>query len=284
MNTCYLCGGNSLTQRPGKVRDRDDLDVLECRSCGLVFLSSFDHIQKGFYENSQMHVKDDSITNWVNQSDVDDERRYNAFKSLLTNQTVLDFGCGAGGFLSRAQKIATVAVGLEPEARLQDYFRKEQLTVFTELTEINQSFDVITLFHVLEHIPDPINILKQLKEKLCKAGQIIIEVPNANDALLTLYSSDAFSRFTYWSCHLFLFSVNTLSLLAKKAGLHINFIKQVQRYPLSNHLYWLAKQKPGGHIHWGFLDSQALHEAFEKQLGLMGVCDTLLASLGGENG
>jgi len=107
---------------------------------------------------------------------------------------------------------------------------------------------------------------------------LIVEVPNANDALLKLYQNEAFSHFTYWSCHLFLFTPHTLSKLAESAGLHVNYIKQIQRYPLSNHLYWLVNGKPGGHRKWHFLDSNELLTAYEKQLASVGLCDTILGS------
>ena len=109
-------------------------------------------------------------------------------------------------------------------------------------------------------------------------GKLIIEVPNANDALLTIYQNEAFSNFTYWSCHLYLYTKHTLELLAKKAGLKVEFIKHIQRYPLSNHLHWLSKNKAGGHEKWGnFLDSKDLNQAYENQLATLGATDTLIA-------
>lgn len=48
-NKCYLCGRNEFNKRPGTVRDMSTLDILECESCGLVFLSSFEHIRKDFH-------------------------------------------------------------------------------------------------------------------------------------------------------------------------------------------------------------------------------------------
>jgi 2-polyprenyl-3-methyl-5-hydroxy-6-metoxy-1,4-benzoquinol methylase len=280
MNSCYLCGAQSFQQRPGSVRDDPKLRVMECRSCGLVFLSSFDQIGAGFYENSGMHEDGATVEAWVRETAADDERRFQEFRSLLVNRAVLDFGCGAGGFLTRASRVAAVAVGVEPESRLAEHFQKEQLTVLPSLAEVNQAFDLITLFHVLEHLPDPADTLKQLAAKVNPGGSIIVEVPNAADALLTFYENEAFSHFTYWSCHLFLFNANTLALLAGKAGLRAQYIKQVQRYPLSNHLYWLAKGRPGGHLRWNCLDSEELRAAYEKQLGVMGCCDTLIACFG----
>ena len=132
---------------------------------------------------------------------------------------------------------------------------------------------------MLEHIPDPKSILVELSEILADGGQIIVEVPNADDALLTLYNNSPFSHFTYWDCHLFLYTAKTLQMLFNQMNLKVNYIKQVQRYPLSNHLYWLANGKPGGHKKWCFLDSSELHIAYEKQLAAIGKCDTIIASL-----
>ena len=140
-------------------------------------------------------------------------------------------------------------------------------------------YNIITMFHVLEHIPDPKSILSELSELLSNDGQIIVEVPNADDALLTLYHNEPFSHFTYWSCHLFLFTAENLKMLASQIGLKVNYIRQLQRYPLSNHLYWLAKGKPGGHQQWHFLDSPEINTAYEKSLASIGKCDTVIVSI-----
>ncbi|RXJ96280.1 methyltransferase, partial [Arcobacter sp. CECT 8989] len=100
---------------------------------------------------------------------------------------------------------------------------------------------------------------------------------NANDALLTIYKNLPFSEFTYWSCHLFLYTEHTLKILAKQCGLNVDFIKYIQRYPLSNHLYWLSNGKPGGDKEWGsFIDSTELTNAYEAQLSSIGATDTII--------
>ena len=63
-------------------------------------------------------------------------------------------------------------------------------------------------------------------------SEIIIEVPNANDALLSLYKSKAFTHFTWWSCHLFTFNKNNLKQLVEKAGYKINYSKNIQWHSL----------------------------------------------------
>jgi 2-polyprenyl-3-methyl-5-hydroxy-6-metoxy-1,4-benzoquinol methylase len=278
---CYLCKSQKLKQREGKVRDNDSLKILECTSCGLVFLSSFDHIKDEFYEKSGMYSgKPLDVRNRIKETGWDDERRYRYLQASLKNRSLLDFGCGTGNFLLKAKSEASQVCGVEPETHLHDHFKQMGLTVFRNVSEIphENKYDIITLFHVLEHLPNPKETLSELSEKLEKQGEIIVEVPNADDALLTIYNNQAFSQFTYWSCHLFLFNAATLPELGRQAGLKINYIKQIQRYTLANHLLWLAKGKPGGHQKWSFLDSHELHTAYEAQLAALGKCDTIIAS------
>ena len=54
-------------------------------------------------------------------------------------------------------------------------------------------------------------------------------------------------------------------------------IKYIQRYPLANHLYWLAAGLPGGHVKWSDISSKELNDAYEKELIKLGKTDTILA-------
>lgn len=276
---CYLCGSSRSRQRPGIVRDMTELKVLECLDCGLVFLSSMEHIKASFYEDSGMHIQAPDIQTWLRTAANDDQRRFRQFNRCMENKAILDFGCGAGGFLLQARQVASRACGIEVEARLVPHFREQGLEVYTSLGQVDGLFDLITLFHVLEHFADPCSLLLQLADKLKPGGRIIVEVPNANDALLTLYQCEPFSRFTYWSCHLYLFNAATLTRLAEKCGLTVNYLQHIQRYSPANHLHWLAKGQPGGHVNWHFLDSDELSAAYGKTLSDKGISDTLVCSL-----
>lgn len=285
--SCYLCGSESHRKRPGKVRDNEKLEILECSSCGLVFLSSINHIDESHYQDSGMHG--DSIPDlaeWLNETESDDDRRFQYLKDKLVNKSVLDFGCGVGGFLLKAKKIAKLAEGIELEIRLQEHFNNNNLKVYKSLSELKEtknSYNIITAFHVVEHLPDPIPILKDLSMLLSKNGELIIEVPSSNDALITEFNSREFSEFTYWSQHLYLYNASTFTKLIKKAGLQLNWVKHIQRYPLSNHLYWLSEGKPGGHKNWNHLRSEELDRAYENILAANGLTDTIIASVSYKN-
>lgn len=273
---CKLCGSDEYKYRKGKVRDNGDLKIVECENCGLVYLDSFEHIDNYFYEESGIHDKVDFLK-WQKTTLIDDERRFNFLKNRLTNKSVLDFGSGNGGFINLSKDIAQYVCAVELENAVLPYYRERKIDLYKSIKEIEKKFDIITSFHVLEHLKNPHKILSDMKNHLEKNGKIIIEVPNANDALLTIYKNIPFSEFTYWSCHLFLYSEHTLNVLAKQCGLNVDFIKYVQRYPLSNHLYWLSNGKPGGDKEWGsFIDSQELTSAYEAQLASLGATDTIL--------
>lgn len=276
---CYLCESTSFNLRKGQVRDAPDLKILECIHCGLVTLSSLGHIQSGFYEESGMHGAEPTpMETWLRDTDWDDQRRFDMLKPMLPNKKLLDFGCGAAGFLRKARRLADTVAGIELERRVREY-RDGQLTIYPDTESAGGGYDLITAFHVVEHLPDPRAMLKTLANMLADNGRMVIEVPSSEDALLTLYDSEAFQHFTYWSQHLFLFNAETLRRLAEQAGLRIVAIRQYQRYPLSNHLHWLSQGKPGGHQKWNFLDSTELQMAYANALAAMGKCDTLIVNL-----
>lgn len=247
---CNLCNSQNYKKRKGTVRDNKNLEIFECCDCGLVFLSEDKHIDDTFYENSNMHQAF-NFSKWKNETLEDDTRRFNFLKNSLINKKVLDFGSGNGGFLKLAKNVSKKVLGIELEKAVEPFYKEENIPLENNIDNIEKKFDVITSFHVIEHIKEPFIILEKLKELLEGNGKLIIEVPNANDALLTIYENEAFSNFTYWSCHLYLYTKYTLELLAKQAGFKVEFIKHIQRYPLSNHLYWLSKNKAGGHEKWG---------------------------------
>lgn len=261
------------------MRDSTDIQVLECLSCGLVFLSTADHIGPDFYESSSMHEGPLSLDVWRRETALDDERRFRFCEQSLTGRRLLDFGCGNGAFLLRASEVTQKATGLDLETRAEADLRRNNVAFASALSALEGPFDVITMFHVLEHLHDPRATLRELAARLAPDGEIIIEVPNAHDALLKLYEIEAFKAFTYWSCHLFLFTAATLRRLFDEVGATTRHIRHVQRYPLSNHLYWLRHGKPGGHKKWAFFDSPTLVRSYEARLADLGLTDTLMASI-----
>ena len=278
---CYLCGSTDYIRLHEGTRDNPDVDVLKCQKCSLVYLSSHMHIETGrYYENSQM-VSGKSYEEWVNSTATDDKRRYLQYKDKIHNKKIVDFGCGNGGFLRYAISDAVVAVGIELDHNARSYMSEYNcITVYETIDECSDEFDVAFLFHVVEHFISPSSILNSIHNKIVIGGEIIIETPNSDDALLSLYDNKSFANFTYWSPHLCLYNNETLRIAVEMAGFRINWIKQYQRYPLANHLRWLAKGLSGGGINeFQFLNTDELNNAYSQLLEDKGICDTIICSI-----
>jgi hypothetical protein len=102
-------------------------------------------------------------------------------------------------------------------------------------------------------------------------------VPHAKDFLISFLDLDVFKSFTFWSEHLILHTRDSLKIFLESAGFSNICIKSYQRYPLANHLHWLAKGKPGGHIVWDYLRTAELDTAYANMLAKIDISDTLIA-------
>jgi 2-polyprenyl-3-methyl-5-hydroxy-6-metoxy-1,4-benzoquinol methylase len=205
----------------------------------------------------------------------DDKRRIVQHNSILKNKKILDFGCGWGNFLKRIIKAKSLT-GIELRKECIDYIQKniKKIYILNNLNSLNEKYDIITMFHVLEHIPYQIETLKKLKNKLSKNGKIIIEVPCANDFLLSIKE---FKQFTFWSEHLILHTENSLKTILKASGFKKIKIKHYQRYNFSNHLGWFIKRVPGGHIFFQNISDNKMNKNYSDYLIRKKTSDTLIA-------
>ena len=274
---CPICRGGAKLVHKG-TRDNSAVDVYQCDECGTKYLSSID--KNNDYENGFMYetnnLSDLNMDERLELFRADDIRRYEMVENSCLGKKVLDFGCGFGGFLNYISRVADVAYGVELGKNEREYLTNRGIKCFKTIDESGQKFDIITLFHTFEHLTEPRAWLNKFSQYLDRNGYLIIEVPNANDILLSLYESDKFADFTYWSAHLFLYTIKSLTMLIEECGKY-NIISsgQVQRYPISNHLMWLAKGVPGGHNKWNYMDSKELDEAYARKLEELEMCDTL---------
>lgn len=223
-----------------KTRDNDAIRVVKCADCGLVRLASFDHVAENHYEEGRMYdcltpplarIRENTLE--------DDRRRAQHLRKRLRGQRLLDIGCGAGGFLGVVRGDALSVSGIEPDRSLISTLEKE-LNVYANLEQLpaRSVFDVICLFHVLEHLEDPVSSLRTFSGFLAPGGILVIEVPNVEDALISKYNFESFKNHYFWSNHLHYFSHSSLEKVIDLAGLKLLESIPVQRYGLLNHLKW----------------------------------------------
>ena len=209
----------------------------------------------------------------------DDYRRASQFKKNLKNKKILDFGCGWGGFLNNIKNYKSLS-GVELRKECLEYIKNniKKINISKNINSFEHKFDVITMFHVLEHIPYQIETLKILKSRLKKKGKIIIEVPHAEDFLILQDELKEFKNFTFWSEHLILHTHDSLKKTISKAGFKNIKIQYYQRYNFSNHLGWFLRRKPGGHNLYKEIISKKLNDSYIKNLIRLGQTDTLIAT------
>jgi ubiquinone/menaquinone biosynthesis C-methylase UbiE len=143
----------------------------------------------------------------------------NKIVPLKDNMSVLDVGCSEGTFLSILKKHFNMdAYGVEPSETFSTY-AKEKLGLnvvtgfFSEKLFPSQTFDLITLSHVLEHMHDPIKFLTSIGKKLKKQGFLFVQVPD-------LMSPRNNLRYHHLdSTHLYMYSSNTIKRLLARIGL-----------------------------------------------------------------
>ena len=92
--------------------------------------------------------------------------------------SILDIGCGDGMFLSGFRD--KFVKGVEPSPRARAQCAKKNLDVAESISEVTGSFDLITLWHVLEHLPDLKGDLKRIYNLLSDDGSLFVAVPNCN--------------------------------------------------------------------------------------------------------
>jgi 2-polyprenyl-3-methyl-5-hydroxy-6-metoxy-1,4-benzoquinol methylase len=133
---------------------------------------------------------------------------------------ILDIGAGVGDFLSVAKNNGWETIGIEPSEKAKTIAKTKGVSFVNSSTELDSnSFDVITMWHVLEHVPDLENQIRELKRLIKPTGTIIIAVPNFK-------SYDALYYKNFWAAydipiHLWHFSKNSIRKLFAKQNLEL---------------------------------------------------------------
>lgn len=133
---------------------------------------------------------------------------------------LLDVGCGNGAFLGRMRELGWQVVGVEPDPVAGRVAQQRGLEVYMGTLEdtglAEESFDAITLNHVIEHLHNPIETLKVCQRLLRRGGWVVVVTPNVQ-SLGRRYFGQAWRG---WHCphHLYLFSLSSLSSCARQAG------------------------------------------------------------------
>ena len=164
--------------------------------------------------------------------------------------TVLEIGCSSGYFLAEIQDDYTV-YGNEWNPEDAAYVREvgELPCEEGEIDDIfpGQQFTAICAYRVLEHQPDPVGWLRRVQKRLIRGGYLLVEVPNSEEGLLTLYDIPEYKDFWYRECHPSNFNMSTVNMAMAQAGFEVKSHTR-QHYGLLNHVWWLQNKRPMGDV------------------------------------
>ncbi|MFM2136204.1 MAG: hypothetical protein RL021_1604 [Bacteroidota bacterium] len=250
---CPVCEGSSFeihhTSTDYTVSGKT-FDVQKCNSCGFLFTNprpsqaeigpfyeSKDYIshsnsKKGLFNKVYQQVRDIAI-----------HQKTDLISKLtgLDGLSLLDIGCGTGEFLAGCKAKGWSVRGVEPgNAAREQAITNHGLQVTGEeyLNKSTDSYDVITMWHVLEHVHDLNPRIDQVYRLLKREGVLIIAVPNH-----TSYDASAYGK--YWAAwdvprHLYHFSPATIKKLLLKHG-----FRHTGSYPMKFDAYYVSLLSEG---------------------------------------
>jgi len=230
-NECIICGSTQL-EKLFDSKDffltKENYSLIKCRDCSLILTTPYpDESNAAAYYESQNYFshqdrKEGTIAKIYNLVKIlNVKKKYQVATKNLTVGKVFDIGCGTGDFLSYSKKHAWEIFGLEPNndaRKLAEEKLQTQLLKSIEQAELkSEEIQLITLWHVLEHIYKPEELMRFIDKVLDKNGRLVVALPNYE-------SYDAVYYRKYWAAfdlprHLFHFNKKSIVQLMNKHGL-----------------------------------------------------------------
>ena len=216
--SCTLCQGNDfkiISEKDSK--SNEELIVCVCNACSMVSqnpIPTEEQVEQYYateYRQDYKQVFEPKLKHVYRAGNLALNRLGFLTKNNITSGKMLDVGAGGGEFTYVSSQLGFDSAGIEPSIGYSNYARDQyQANVKTgQLADINGKFDVITMFHVMEHIPEPVKIFKKLYDLLKEDGYLFIEVPN-------IESFSQSPNNTFFKAHIHYFSATTLIACASQ--------------------------------------------------------------------
>ncbi len=241
--SCNLCGLNSARA----YLKLNGYTIVKCRRCGLIYQNPrlkekklHEIYDKNYYHNPVFKGKKTTFFGYGEYlREKDDIRatfnlRLKWINRYAKKGKLLDIGCALGFFLELAREQGWKVEGLE----LADYaysYTKKVLKIPVQKKTLEQvkfpsgSFDAITLFDVIEHLPDPKRTVAEMGRVLKKGGVISITTPNIGSVVARLLGKN-WEEVRRVREHIYFFSEETLRKMLESLGFEILRVETAGRY------------------------------------------------------
>jgi 2-polyprenyl-3-methyl-5-hydroxy-6-metoxy-1,4-benzoquinol methylase len=199
-SSCPICSQSEFIKF-GEAKDytvsRETFQLLKCKHCQFVMTSPRpDDNTLGRYYLSNDYVSHTAKATKIFDKLYEISREFalnwkltlvkKSIRRKSTQLTLLDYGCGTGFFLKKMQQNGFKVAGVEPSEVARTIAEKNTgIKIHADIKTLNATFDVISLWHVLEHVNNLNELITKLKNSLNENGVLMIAVPNhkSNDAL-----------------------------------------------------------------------------------------------------
>lgn len=265
---CNLCG--SEDRKP--YCPENGLGLMQCQQCGFVYVSPRPAAEElyALYGETYFHNDESGVVGYADY--INDEanirrtaqRRLKHLERYISPGKLLDVGCATGFFIHEAQQRGWTVEGLDVSAFGVDYAKTHfQLTAhhgpLTALDLPAEAYDLVTMWDVIEHVPDPRAYVQHAAGLLRSGGVISLATPDV-DSLPARLAGRRWVGYKLSEEHVYYFSVKTLSKMLDEAGFEVLNVRHIGKYvPLS-----LFRDRLGMYFPW----LAKLIQAGEKALGL----------------
>lgn len=286
MKNCQICGMNDWANhyvgpiRYGKFESKQFRNgvIKRCGTCSAARLEN----EIVDYESSHYRDLVDGTSQVADYRKLHDASQLEHLRLLgtegLYGSKVVDIGCGAGRFLDLIKGFTSApTLGIEPAMQYREHLQTNGHEVFGSTAEASSwhgMANIATCFSTIEHVEDPLILMRNAWDILQPGGKMVVTTPNRNDILLDLIPED-YGSFFYRYVHQWYFDLNSLEELCQRAGFLVSKVSTFHRFDISNLLVWLRDRRPGGMNRINI--SPILDAAYRAALVQNGQADYLVA-------
>lgn len=231
VHKCPVCNAGDFTQYltcKDYTVSQEYFNIVECNSCNFKFTNPrpSDSVIGDYYKAEDYISHTNTKKGLINRlyhvvRSFTLKSKLGLIETYVSRGTILDYGCGTGMFLSTCKNAGWTGFGFEPDKDARFMAKSQGLSVFTSKQDLaielsGRKLDVITLWHVLEHVTDLRETLNFFNENLGSNGTLIIAVPNYT-------SFDARHYKEFWAGydvprHIYHFDLNSICKLLGQFG------------------------------------------------------------------
>ena len=230
MNKCPLCGFDDKQLIYTNSRDNKYLENYVCDNCGFIYVlprhtnERVDALYKnGEFSKEARKLERPDFTKYK-QTEAWALERIHILEQkqpdfFLSSKTCLEIGSGTGSFLWLLKNRGHKVFGIEPDSNFsksaKERYGIDVKPVLLEEFETNRLFDFVATFHVIEHIVNPNDFIKNINSRMKSGGLLYIECPTIDD----IYTNDLNTFF--WDVHVNTFSNTTLPYIIECHGFEV---------------------------------------------------------------